>query len=779
MFVRLHAGRHLQGDTPRTGAVNDLLKIGVLLALLMCLLAPAAQAQGFRFSSVQINGNERITDESVQTFAGIAPGEAVSGAQVNDALQRLQGSGLFEEVEIVPSGGTLIINVREFPTINVITVEGNTRLNDEALLAGIQSTPRRVYSPSVAERDAESIAEAYRASGRLSATVAPRIIRRPDNRVDLVFEVAEGRVVETERIAFVGNRSYSDRRLRLVLESTQAGLFRQIIRRDTFIADRLAFDQQLLTDFYQDRGFVDFRILSVTPELSRNRDAFFVTFNIQEGQPFTLGQITTRSEIPEANAADFQATLRIRPGVTYSPRLIDNAMSRMETLATQQGLRFVRIEPQISRNEAARTLDVEFVISRGERVFVERIDIEGNATTLDSVIRRQFDTVEGDPFDPRAVRQAAERIRATGFFADVAVEGRDGTTPDQVIVDVDVEEQPTGSLGFSGSFSTDTGPGVAINFAEQNFLGRGQAVSLGFNTTEGSQAFDFGFVEPHFLARDLALSIDLFFRETDSQNRDFDTRDIGGRVGLTFPISEFGRLTGFYSLTQSETSGLDPIDSSPILLAEPSDRLVSSVGFSYAYDTRNGGLDPTRGVRLQFGTEFAGLGGDVEFIRATGLAIAERSILREEVTLRASFEGGALETLNDQSTVRDRFFLSSRQIRGFEPQGLGPRDLTTANEDALGGNYFAVARFEASYPLGLPDEFNLTGGVFADIGAVWGLDNTNNGAVDDDLSLRSAVGLSLFWDTAIGPLRFNFIQPLEFEEFDRTRNFDLTIEARF
>ena len=738
-----------------------------------------AEAQTFRFSSFDVQGNERISDSAILTYAGIAPGAVVSGAQVNDALQRLQNTGLFEEVDITPRGGTLVIVVQEYPTINRITVEGNRRIDDEALLSNIQSVPRRTYSPSVAEQDANLIAEAYRTAGRLTATVTPRIIRRSDNRVDLVFEVAEGGVIETERLSFVGNRAYSDRRLRRVLESTQAGLLRQVIRRDTFIAERIALDRQLLTDFYQDRGYIDFRILSVTPELARDRGAYFVTFNIQEGQIFNIGRITTVSEIEGVDASAYQDVIRIRTGETYSPRVIDNTISRMESLATQQGLRFVRVEPRITRNDVDQTLDVEFVISRGERVFVERIDIEGNATTLDRVIRRQFTQVEGDPFDPRAIRQAAERIRATGFFSDVEVAGRPGTAPDQVIVDVDVEEQPTGSLGFSASFSTDTGAGLAVNFSEDNFLGRGQALRFGFNTTDGSQSFTFSFTEPQFLGRDLAASLSAFYTETSAQNRDFDTLDIGLRAGLGFPISEFGRLNVYYGIEQNELSGLDPVNSSPVLLAEQGDRLSSYAGLQYSYDTRDTGLDPTRGVRLQFGAEFGGLGGDAEYIETTFLGIAERQILREEVTLRASFEAGALEMLSGTSRLSDRFTLSSRQMRGFEANGLGPRDLTVTNRDALGGNYFAVARFEAAFPLGLPDEYGITGGVFYDIGSVWGLDNTNGGLVDDDLHWRQSIGFSIFWDTAVGPLRFNFTHPLEFEDYDLTRNFDLTVEARF
>ena len=772
----------LSKAAPCFGIVSNLFALALLLGVVFS--AWPASAQSVDVTGVDVVGNDRITDSAVLTVAQIAPGAVLTAAQINAALQRLQDSGLFETVEIVVQDTRLVISVQEFPTINRISVEGNERLDDEALLGAIASTPRRTYSPSLAEQDANAIAEAYRLSGRLSATVTPAIIRLPDNRVDLVFEVAEGRVVETERISFVGNREFTDRRLRRVLESTQAGLLRQIIRRDTFVAERIALDRQLLADFYQDRGYVDFEVLSVTPELARGRDAYFVTFNIREGQSFSLGEITTVSEIADVDAAQYQDAMRIRPGQTYSPRLIDATISRLEALATQQGLRFVRVEPRITRNDEDRTLAVAFVISRGERIFVERIDIEGNVTTLDSVIRRYFTSVEGDPFDPRAIRQAAERIRATGFFADASVEARPGTAADQVIVDVDVEEQPTGSLGFSVSFSTDTGAGLAVNFSESNFLGRGQALSFAFNTTDGSQDFNFNFTEPRFRARDLALNLGAFYTETSTQNRNFDTLDVGLRAGLGFPIGEFSRMNVTYGLEQNEVSGLDVANSSPILVAEQGDRIASYVGLQYSYETRNVGLDPTRGVRLQFGLDYAGLGGDAEYLRATLLGIAERQVLREEVTLRASFEAGAIETLNGNSRLSDRFFLSSRQMRGFDAFGLGPRDTVATNEDALGGNLFSVARFEASFPLGLPDEYGISGGVFYDIGSVWGLDNTlgAGGAgnlVDDSLRLRSSIGVSVFWNTAIGPLRFNFSQPLTFESYDRTREFDLTVETRF
>ncbi|MDG4648378.1 outer membrane protein assembly factor BamA [Roseibacterium sp. SDUM158017] len=758
--------------------------IASLTAMTLTATAPAAHAQSFRFSSFLVEGNQRISDEAILTYAGIAPGTAVSAAQVNDALQNIQATGLFEQVEVIPRGNTLVIQVREYPTINRIAIEGNRRLDDDALMATLQSQTRRVYSPATAEQDAAAIAEAYRMSGRLTATVNPVIIRRGENRVDLVFEVTEGRVVETQRIAFVGNREYSDRRLRRVLESTQAGLFSILIRSDTFIEDRIALDRQLLTDFYLDRGYVDFEVLSVTPELSRARDAYFVTFNIREGQSFSFGDITVTSEIFEAPAEEYAATLRIREGVTYSPRLVDTAITRMENLATQEGLRFVRIEPRITRNPQDLTLDVEFVITPGERVFVERIDIEGNATTLDRVIRRQFDTVEGDPFDPRAVRQAAERIRATGFFADVAVEGRPGSSPDQVVVDVNVEEQPTGSLGFSLNYSTDAGAGFAVNFSERNFLGRGQSLRFGLSTVEGGQSFTFAFNEPNFLARDVGLGFNAFYEQTQAQDRSFDTEDYGFGTTFSFPASENGRFALSYNINRRELIFGDEAlaNSSPIITGDAGDRITSAVELRYAFDNRDTGLNPNAGVRLELAGEYAGLGGDAEYLRARALAIAERAVMREEVTLRATVEGGMVESLNGDSHYNDRFFLNSRQMRGFDSFGLGPRDTGAPNDDALGGNYFAVARLEASFPLGLPEEYGISGGVFYDIGSVWGLDNTagfGGNTVDDDLYWRSAVGFSVFWDTALGPLRFNFSRALQKQPYDRTRDFDFTVETRF
>jgi len=747
-------------------------------------LTPAF-AQSFPISSVEIDGNQRIEDATILSYLQLERGKNATAGQLNDAIQRLQRSGLFETVDVVPVGNRLVVTVKEYPTINRVNIEGNKRLKDADLLPLLKSQSRRVYSPATAEADAALLAEGYNQAGRIAATVTPRIIPRSNNRVDLVFEVAEGDVVEVERISFIGNRAYSDRRLRRVIESKQAGLLRSVIQSDTFVADRIAFDRQLLRDFYLSRGYVDFQVLSSTPELTRERDGYFVSFKIREGQQFNVGQVTTYTDLPEIDVDEYQKVSRLKDGEVYSPAKIDNTITRMERLALQQGLNFVRVEPRVTRNDADITLDVEFAIIRGPRVFVERIDIEGNATTLDRVVRRQFKTVEGDPFNPREIRDAAERIRALGYFSTADVNTAQGSGPEQVVVDVNVEETTTGSLGFGVSYGADAGASFNVNFTERNFLGRGQTLSFSFDTGSDNKDTSLSFIEPAFLGRDLSLGLNAYFRTTDSQYANYDTQNVGFEPSVEFPVSENGRLRLNYRISEDSIENVDATTSN-IIRRDDGSAYTSAVGYLYSYDTRRTGLNPNGGVLLRFGQQIAGLGGGIRFLQTTGLVSAEAKVAREEVTLRAQFEFGANTRLTGNSRITERFFLGSSKLRGFEGAGVGPRDLVSANQDALGGNYFAVARFEADFPLGLPEEYGLRGGVFFDVGSLWGLDDTNTGttavpgaAVDDGFKVRSTIGVSLLWDTQIGPLRFNFSKALVKEDYDQERSFDLTVSTKF
>src|SRR6056297_1404816 len=574
-------------DTGRPMPTVGMRAFGGFVALAMMvltLIAPdPAEAQSYRFSTVAIEGNQRIEAGTILSFAGIARGETVSAGQLNDAYQRILGSGLFEEVEVEPQGNRLVIRVTEFPTVNRIAFEGNDKLKDEDLSGFIQSQSRQVFSPTQAERDAQIITEAYAQNGRIAARVSPKVIRRSDNRVDLVFEIFEGRKIEVQRIGFVGNRAYSDRRLRRVIESKQTGLLRALIERDTFVEDRINFDRQVLTDFYNSRGYVDFRVTGTNAELARERDAYFVTFNVQEGQQFRFGEITTVSEYNGVEAEGYDDTLKVRPGVVYSPTLVENSIARMERLAIKNGVDFLRVEPRVTRNDRDLTLDIEFVLQRGPRVFVERIDIEGNTTTLDRVIRRQFDVVEGDPFNPRAIRQAAERIRALRFFESVDVNAREGSRPDQVVIETDVEETTTGSVSVGASFSTNSGLGVQLGFSERNFVGRGQQLSANIFATADRVNYSLGFVEPAFLGRDVALGLDFSFYQTEEDtNRLFDTAIGQFRPSLTFPIGENSRLGVFYNARYEDMSNHRGPSGILDFETDQGDLWTSAVGYEYS-----------------------------------------------------------------------------------------------------------------------------------------------------------------------------------------------------
>ena len=759
----------------------------VMLSVAWLVPGSEAQAQQYQFNTVVVEGNQRINDGAILTRAGIGRGQTVSGGQLNDAYQNLQNSGLFESVAIEPRGGTLVITVVELPTLNRVSFEGNRRIKDEMLEALIGSTERRVFNPTQAEADAAAIAEAYSNEGRLSARVQPRVIRRDQNRVDLVFEIFEGDSVEIERLSFVGNRVYSDRRLRRVLGTKQAGLFRRLIKRDTFVESRVEADKQMLRDFYQSRGYVDMRTEAVNAELTRERDGVFVAYNITEGQQFRFGTVSLDNEVPGLDAAAYRKILKIRPGVIYSPSLVENDIARIERQAIRDGIDFLRVEPVIERNDRDLALNVTYKLTRGERIFVERIDIEGNTTTLDRVIRREFDSVEGDPFNPREIRQAAERIRALGYFEGAEVNARQGSSSEQVVVDVDVVEQPTGSLNFGGSFSNNDGIGVAVSFQEDNFMGRGQSLNLSISTAEDATRYGINFVEPKFLGRDVALGFKLDYAETNSSYTSYDTERLILQPSLRFPVSENGRMAVRYTLEGIEMIDRDeaPDQTNSATIQNEIDAgalFSSSVGYTYTYDTRRTGLDPTQGMLFEFGQDFAGLGGDNSFIKTSAKIAGEKRIFNEEVTLRATLEGGALAWNSGTNRAVDRFILGPSIMRGFEPGGIGPRDQSNGADDPLGGNLYAVARFEAEFPLGLPEEYGISGGVFYDVGNLWDLSdvNTTGGTiVGEGGSFRHVVGVSVFWDTPLGPLQFNVSEALKKESFDKEQSFEITLRTTF
>jgi outer membrane protein insertion porin family len=763
------------------GSIRHFL---ILSTLSLCLFVTSgvhgAMAQDFSFSRIDVDGNKRIETSTIITYSGLVTDQVFGADDLNRAYQNILASGLFESVEVVPNGNRLVIKVNEFPTVNKIAFEGNRRINDTTLRAVVGMQPRRVFNPDKVDTDRAAIAQVYADQGRLAARVTPKIIRRSDNRVDVIFEIFEGAVTEIERIGIVGNKVFSDRRLRRVLDTKQAGFLRLFVRRDTFLTDRIEFDKRLLTDFYNARGYIDFQINDVNAELTEENNAYFVTFNVREGQMFRFGDVTLTSERSDIDVKDFKIAISAETGDVYSPTLMEKNLSRLEARATQLGLDFVRVTPRVTRNDADLTLDVEFVLEQGERVFVERIDITGNTTTLDRVIRRQFRISEGDPFNPRLIREAAERIRVLDFFGNAGVNARAGTQPGQIIVDVEVEERPTGSLQLGATYSGDNGFGVVIDYSERNFLGRGQTLSFAIRSGIDNQSYEFNFTEPEFLNPELGFNLGLSYGETDNQGAAYDTRNLDITPSLSFPLSEYSRLSVRGNVSATEM--LNPGTVGSIVENEITRGRLDNAGFgfTYRYDTRGVGLDPSSGIAVIYNQDFGGIAGDKgAFSKSTIRTIGERAIMNDDVVLRGVLEAGLLHHTGGSSRVTDRFFLPATVLRGFEFAGMGPRQRDGTINDALGGNKYTVAKFEVDFPLGLPEEYGMSGGAFYHAGNLWDTGAKGDELLYDNGAWRHVVGATLYWTTPIGPLRFDFTRALKKETQDEERTFDVSIATRF
>ena len=661
--------------------MRAVFRLSVLVAfLVVALSSELTQAQGTAvFSRIDVAGNQRIEADTVRVFSGIEPGVAVTPEQLNLAVRRLFDTGLFEDVTVMPQAGRLVITVVENPTINQIAIEGNDAIGDEELLAVVELRPRLAFSVAAAEADAQRIIDAYRQSGRFAASVTPVIIRQPENRVDLIFEVNEGRPTRVQRINFIGNEVFPDRRLRRVVETGQANWLSSLFGGATFDADRLELDSELLRQFYLQRGYVDFRVLSATSEIVRERSGFFVTFAVSEGEQYRFGNISVSSQIPGLDPARFERLVApVQGRGVYDIRDVDLVIERMAFEAGLLGYAFVEVRPQVDRDPVNRVINLDFEILPTPRVFIERIDITGNNRTLDRVIRRQFRLVEGDAFNAREIRGAEDRIRGLGYFAEATVAVQPGSSEDRALVLVEVEEQPTGSLNLGGAFSSNEGFTARIGITERNFLGRGQVVSGSIAANQEFANFEFSFVEPALYDRDLLAGFSIYYRERNFEEQTFQQTNYGIEPRIGFPLSENGRLILRYRLSSDSIEDVQP-NTSLIIIEEEGEDVTSAIGATYTYDRRNSVVQPTAGFILTLNQELAGLGGDIRQSKTAGTARVYASLFDEQVILSAELEGGLI--ISDQDTkITNRFNTGGDSFRGFARNGLGPRDFCDFTE---------------------------------------------------------------------------------------------------
>ena len=739
----------------------------------------AAQTAPEERLTVIIRGNRRIEVETILSYMQLPTDRAITAEDLNIAVRRLFDTGLFRDVQIVPSENQVIVEVDENPSISVIAFEGNDILRDEDLGQIIQLRPRLPFTRSGAEADAQAIIEVYRRTGRYGARVEPVIIERSDNRVDLVFEISEGDVTGVNSIDFVGNKIFSDRKLRGVIDTTESGFFDFLVSTDVYDPDRLEFDKELLRQYYLARGYADFTVLSAIAELAPDREGFFITFTVDEGEKYSFGPMDVLVSARGLEQEEFAALLPDDlEGDTYDASEIDDIANELSDLAGQRGFAFVQVRPQADKNTEDRIVSITFELVEGSRIFVERIDIEGNTQTLDRVIRREVSLIEGDAFDTRKIRRSRAEIRGLRYFQSVEIETEPGSADDRAVLKIKVQEQSTGSLSLGIGFSSSAGPIGNIALTERNFLGRGQVVNIALTATGDTQVYDFTFTEPRFLDRELLVGSRFFFVQDDrTDTSSYSVNSFGSSPQVGFPLSEDLDILLRYELRRDDVDA--ELAASPVIRADDGKLTTSSVGYLLAYDQRNDPVEPTGGYLITLDQQIAGLGGSSRFVKTRGLFKTWYGLFGDTVVASLVLESGSLFSFGEDSRITERFFLGGDSFRGFVAQGMGPRDLTA--DDSLGGNYYGIARLEVSFPLGLPEEFGVFGGAFVDAGTLFGLDETSfaGASITDSADFRASSGALLFLDTPLGPLQLSFAFPLVKKSFDETEFFRLSLGTRF
>lgn len=758
----------------------------VLLALAMLALGPfvaGATAQtnqpsvvgGGAIEAVKIEGNERIEPETVLSYFGVRAGDAFDPETIDAGLKKLFATGLFRDVTIRREDGTLVVSVVENPIINRIAFEGNRRIDDEDLSAELQLRPRVVFTQTRVQNDVQRILDIYRRSGRFAASVEPKIIPLEQNRVDLVFEIDEGPLTGVKAVDFIGNKVFSDGDLRDVITTTESAWWRFLSNTDNYDPDRLAADQDLLRRFYLREGYVDFRILSAVAELAPEGDGFIITITLEEGDRYKFGAMNVETTLKNLDPEALRGKVATEEGDWYDAAEVDESVSNLTDVVGELGYAFVDVRPRPTINRETDVIDLTYEIREGPRVYVERIDIRGNVRTRDKVIRREFRVVEGDAFNTSKIRRSRQRIENLGFFRTVDVQTAAGSAPDQTVIEVDVEEQSTGELSLGAGFATSEGPFADISLRERNLLGNGQDLRLGFRLSSRRSRLELSFTEPYFLDRDIAAGFDLFRTATDyGSESSFEQESLGASLRGSFDVTERVRETVRYTLRRDDIHDVDD-DASVTVREEEGVTWRSIIGNEFFYDRLDSRVNPTEGYFARLQNDLAGLGGDARFLRTT-VSGGYYYPITDTLIASVRSEVGYILGIADDVRISDRYFLGGDSFRGFAARGVGPRD--TATDDSLGGNFLYSGTAELSFPLGLPEEFQVSGRLFTDVGAVSGLDDDGPN-VEDTASPRMSVGTGITWRSPLGPIAIDFAIPVLKEDFDEEERFRFSFGTRF
>lgn len=728
---------------------------------------------------IRVEGNQRIEPETIRSYMRIDVGDPFQADRIDLSLKSLFATGLFADVSIRQDGNALVVNVVENPIINRLAFEGNKAVKDDKLMEEAQLRPRVVYTRARVRSDVQRIIEIYRRSGRFAATVEPKIVQLDQNRVDLIFEIHEGQKSGIRRISFLGNKRFSDGDLRDVVSMRETRWWRFLTSADTYDPDRLTYDRELLREWYLKRGYADFRVVSAVAELTKDRKDFFITYTVEEGELYDFGEINVESQIKDLKVEDLEPLVLAKSGRRYNAEQIEKTVDALTDAAGELGYAFIDIRPRVRREKDARRINITFVVEETPRVYVERINITGNFRTLDRVIRREFRLVEGDAFNVARMRRSRERIKGLGFFGDVEVDQAQGTMEDRAVINVSVQEKSTGELSIGAGFSSRENFIGEVSIRERNLLGKGQDLRLAVSMSSLRQQIDLGFTEPYFLGRDIAAGVDIFHTRTDYQDYSiYDQQSTGFRLRSGFPITEYLYFSTRYTLRRDVIEILPGFDDlvSDYLSEAAGSFTTSSVGHSIGYDVRDDKIDPTRGFRVILSQDFAGVGGNVKYLRTDLYYDYYIPIFRERWVLSLTLKEGYIFGLNQDVRINDRYFLGGTTLRGFEPGGVGPRDVV--NDYALGGNLYYSGSLEYTVPIGATSELGLEASVFVDFGSLTFVDVEGPNVVDRG-SMRASAGIGIGWDSPFGPIRLDFAKAFLKEPYDQTQFFQFNFGTRF
>ncbi len=757
--------------------MGRLFRVIIFVCLILApLIAPKfSAAQGVVVREIVVEGNQRVESSTVLSYMLIKKGNSFENRRIDNSLKSLFATGLFADVTIRRQGNDIIVNVIENPVINRIAFEGNNKLKDDDIANELTLSPRVIYSRSKVQNDIKRILTLYRRKGRFAASVEPKVIQLEQNRVDLVFEINEGKWTEVRNIRFIGNKEYSGSRLRKIVRTSETRWYRFFSLDDNYDPDRLALDRELLRRFYLSDGFADFRVLSAVAELTPDRKDFFITFMVDEGNRYTFGKVDLDINLLDLNPEDVTESLVAEPGEWYDAELVETTIDKMTNDIGSLGFAFVDIRPRINRNREERTVDVTFEVNEGPRIFVERIDVEGNVRTADEVLRREFRLVEGDAFNPSKLRRSKQRLQNLDFFEVVEIEQVPGREPDKTAINVNVEEKSTGSLTVGLGFSTSTGPLFDVGITERNLMGKGQNMSVSGMIAARQSKIDLSFTEPYFMDRDVAAGFDVFHTAKDNQDASsFDTKQTGEALRAGYSVTEHLRQSWKQTLKKIKIDNVPDNASQYVKDAAGSD-FVSELSHGIVYDKRDNSVFPTEGYVLRMNNDLAGLGGSKRYLRNMFKAGKYFSLYDQWIL---SFRGsvGHILGIGQDVSLHDRFFIGGDDLRGFATSGVGPRDQATA--DALGGEWMYKGGTELTFPLGLPEELAVSGKLFTDIGSTGKL-SSNGSDVNDTGSMRISVGTGFIWHSPFGPLGIDMGFPVVEESFDEDENVRVSFGTRF